>query len=290
MTLEELNTMTRDRAIAALQRCCGSERWAHDMVDVRPFETAALLASTADRIWLSLDRSDWLEAFEAHPRIGDRMAVGSAAGGSDATDWSAEEQRGSVSATDEVLERLRVRNDEYRAQFGFTFIVCATGRSADEMLEMLEQRLQHEPQAELHVAAEEQRKIIRTRLQKLIDASEWVAARQQSITTHVLDTSRGGAAVGVAVILEMRHASDWVPIGRGDTDRSGRVTTLLEGRTITPGTYRLTFDIGTYFRAQGISTPFFPEAKVVFVIRDPAEHYHVPLLISPFGYSTYRGT
>ena len=109
------------------------------------------------------------------------------------------------------------------------------------------------------------------------------------ITTHVLDTARGGPAVGLSVILEIRHASEWSPIGRGTTDATGRVTSLTGDRDLAPGTYRLTFDTGTYHRDQGISLPFFPEAKITFNVRDTDEHYHVPLLLSPFGYSTYRG-
>lgn len=110
------------------------------------------------------------------------------------------------------------------------------------------------------------------------------------ITTHVLDIAQGGPAVDVAVILEVRQADDWAPVGRGCTDARGRVTTLTEGRSLTPGTYRLTFDLGSYHRAHGMAVPFFPEAKIAFNVRDTAEHYHVPLVISPFGYSAYRGT
>src|SRR5262245_7805699 len=108
------------------------------------------------------------------------------------------------------------------------------------------------------------------------------------ITTQILDTARGDAAIGVTVILEMRQASEWIPVGRGSTDEKGRVMTLTEGRPLAPGTYRLTFDIGAYHRDQGLS-PFFPEAKITFSVRDPEENYHVPLHISPFGFSTYRG-
>jgi 5-hydroxyisourate hydrolase len=110
------------------------------------------------------------------------------------------------------------------------------------------------------------------------------------ITTHVLDTSRGQPAAGVTVLLEIRLASEWSPIGRGTTDEHGRLSSLIEGRTMMPGTYRLTFDTGTYHRNQGIATPFFAEVKVTFNVRDVDEHYHVPLLLSPFGYSTYRGS
>ena len=109
------------------------------------------------------------------------------------------------------------------------------------------------------------------------------------ITTHVLDTARGMPAVGVTVILEMRQASEWSPIGRGTTDAAGRLMTLTETLPLAPGIYRLTFDIGTYHRDLGLSKPFFPEVKIAFNVRDTSEHYHVPLLLSPYGYSTYRG-
>jgi 5-hydroxyisourate hydrolase len=110
------------------------------------------------------------------------------------------------------------------------------------------------------------------------------------ITTHVLDTSRGQPASGVPVVLEIRSEAGWREIGRAVTDTDGRVRNLLsEGSTLTMGIYRLTFEIETYFRTQGIEG-FYPEASIVFHVRDANQHYHVPLLLSPFGYSTYRGS
>jgi 5-hydroxyisourate hydrolase len=109
------------------------------------------------------------------------------------------------------------------------------------------------------------------------------------ITTHVLDTATGTPAVGMTVILEVQQADRWREVGRGSTNASGRLTTLNAGIAL-PGTYRLTFDTGGYHRDRGIAVPFFPEAKVTFIVRDGGEHCHVPLLLSPYGYSTYRGT
>jgi 5-hydroxyisourate hydrolase len=107
------------------------------------------------------------------------------------------------------------------------------------------------------------------------------------ITTDVHDISAGEPAVGMTVILEMRQASEWIPIGRGATDGKGR-TVLTDGPTVAPGTYRLTFDIAAYHRERGVAMPFFPEVKVAFIVRDADAHYHVPLLLSPFGYSIYK--
>lgn len=110
------------------------------------------------------------------------------------------------------------------------------------------------------------------------------------ITTHVLDTSRGRPASGVPVVLEMRSDDGWREIARAETDADGRVRQLLPpGSPLAAGTWRLTFGVGQYFEAQGVES-FYPEASIVFVIRDPEPHYHVPLLLSPFGYSTYRGS
>ena len=88
----------------------------------------------------------------------------------------------------------------------------------------------------------------------------------------------------------MRQASEWGPIARGTTDENGRLATLTHGRTMVPGTYRLTFDTGAYHRDQAIGVPFFPEVTITFNVRDLSAHYHVPLLLSPYGYSTYRGS
>ena len=109
------------------------------------------------------------------------------------------------------------------------------------------------------------------------------------ITTHILDTSRGKPASGVLVTLERCVADgSWTPVGHGETDEDGRAHSLT-GDSVENGTYRLTFDVGTYFRERHVET-FYPEAIIVFNVSDGAQHYHVPLLLSPWGYSTYRGS
>ena len=110
------------------------------------------------------------------------------------------------------------------------------------------------------------------------------------ITTHVLDLGLGRPAAGVAVSLELRQESAWTPVGRGVTDQNGRLATLTQNFAVVPGTYRLAFDVAAYQRDLGAAAPFFPEANITFDVRDAGEHYHVPLLLSPFGYSTYRGS
>lgn len=107
------------------------------------------------------------------------------------------------------------------------------------------------------------------------------------ITTHVLDTARGRPAVGVPVTLEWR-GGDWEPAGAGVTDADGRCRDLLQ-RPRAAGVWRIRFDVGAWYRAQGVEA-FYPTVEIVFEVRDLAQHHHVPLLIAPFGYSTYRGS
>jgi 5-hydroxyisourate hydrolase len=112
-----------------------------------------------------------------------------------------------------------------------------------------------------------------------------------SITTHVLDLARGRPAVGVAVVLQMRDEhGGWRTLGQGATDADGRLGNLISAqRALAAGIYQLTFDVGSYFQAAGVEC-FYPSIAITFEVRHPAEHHHVPLLVSPFGYSTYRGS
>jgi len=111
-----------------------------------------------------------------------------------------------------------------------------------------------------------------------------------AITTHILDVSKGCPASGVPVMLERQTTTNWEIIGKGATDEDGRLRDLLNSETVLQtGNYRLTFDTENYFLQQKIES-FYPQVTVAFTVRDAAQHYHVPLLLSPFGYSTYRGS
>jgi OHCU decarboxylase len=169
MTLDRLNALDAETAARDLRRCCGSRAWAAHMAAARPFLSVEALQAAADRIWLALGESDWREAFAAHPRIGER--AGPAAGAGTAA-WSVREQSSVATAETTVLDRLAAKNREYEARFGYIFIVCATGKSADQMLTMLERRLRHDAAQEIGVAADEQRKITRLRLEKLLAEDE----------------------------------------------------------------------------------------------------------------------
>lgn len=109
------------------------------------------------------------------------------------------------------------------------------------------------------------------------------------ITTHVLDTALGRPAAGVPITLERAAGASWAPVGSGVTDADGRLRTLTPQGPVEPGTYRIRFDTATYFSSTS-TTGFFPVVEIQFLVHDGAQHYHVPLLLSPFGFSTYRGS
>jgi allantoicase len=141
-----------------LFQCCGSTRWSDELAKSRPFRTWDALVEESDAIWSRLSPDDWQEAFRAHPRIGERKG----------SRWSSQEQSGTRSASPETMQRLADGNHAYEQKFGHIYLVCATGRSADDMLADLDQRMRHDAATELRVAAEEQRKITRLRLEKLV--------------------------------------------------------------------------------------------------------------------------
>jgi allantoinase len=163
--LDRLNGLGEAEAVAELLRCCGSRRWADRMAALRPFEDEAGLIEAADAAWRGLDRADHLEAFAAHPRIGDLDSL--RARFASTASWAAGEQAGVSVADDATLRALADGNRDYEGRFGHLFIVCATGKSAGEMLSLLRERLGNDPEAERAVAAGEQAKITQIRLRKL---------------------------------------------------------------------------------------------------------------------------
>lgn len=167
MTLEQLNELPATEAEGEFLKCCGSRAWATAMAESRPFANAEGLFDRAREISESLTDEDWLEAFRAHPKIGESKAA--SAQTQQEQRWSSQEQSAMQSASTDTVARLASGNQEYESKFGFIFIVCASGKSPDEMLAMLNNRLRNDLQTELSVAAQEQQKITRLRLEKLLN-------------------------------------------------------------------------------------------------------------------------
>jgi OHCU decarboxylase len=166
-----LDALTAEAAERELLACCGSWEWARRMAAARPFADEDALLEAADRLWWELGEEAWLEAFRAHPRIGERKAEAEAGRTERERRWSAGEQAGAAGAGEETRAALAEGNRAYEARFGFVFLVCATGRTAEEMLATLRARMGNEPAEELRVAAEEQRKITRIRLRKWLEGA-----------------------------------------------------------------------------------------------------------------------
>jgi len=166
--LSRWNELADEAAVAEILPCCGSRIWARRMTALRPFPSEAALLDTANEVWQGLPEPDWWEAFDSHPRIGASSAPQVATAQS--APWSEQEQREVAIAVDAVKLALADGNREYERRFGRIFIVCATGKSAAEMLEILQRRLQNDKTTELLEAAEQQRQITQIRLRKWLGA------------------------------------------------------------------------------------------------------------------------
>lgn len=271
MRLAEFNALQPDAARAFLRPCVDCDRWTRAVVEARPFPDTAELLRVADSAAEPFTADEIDAALAHHPRIGER-----AHGASHEAAMSRSEQSG-ITADHRILEG----NRRYEERFGRVFLIRAAGRTSADILANLERRLRNTPEDELAEVAQQLREIALLRLRQLIDVVSHV-------TTHVLDITTGVPASGVLVRLDVQTASTWEVLASGVTDSDGRVRNLGP-ESLSAGTYRLSFDTGGYFAAHGTTT-FFPEVTIGFAIADESQHYHVPLLISPFAYSTYRGS
>jgi 2-oxo-4-hydroxy-4-carboxy-5-ureidoimidazoline decarboxylase len=164
--LARWNDLPAEEAAREILPCCGSNTWAASLVSRRPVREESELLAASDEIWRGLGEVDWLAAFRSHPRIGESRAERTVSAQSSA--WSEQEQKKAATADEAIKTALRWGNREYEQKFGRIFIVCATGKSASEILEILRRRLHNDDATELQQAAEEQRQIMHIRLKKWI--------------------------------------------------------------------------------------------------------------------------
>ncbi|XP_004510201.1 uric acid degradation bifunctional protein TTL isoform X2 [Cicer arietinum] len=321
--------------------CCGSTQFAKLMASFSPFSSHHHAVSIARDIWFNnVHVNAWLQAFSAHPSIGQTRSPSHASQTS--AQWSKGEQSTALAtATGSSLQELAEWNARYMQKFGFVFLICASGRSTDEILAELKRRYTNRPIVEFEIAAEEQMKITELRLAKLFSSRENISSTTDKcstivakkaedrisiigghvnaasenlsgkstqnpsrtrppITTHVLDVSRGCPASGIEVLLEVwkgnkarptfgaADSGSWVVQGSSTTNLDGRSGQLLNiVDDVNPGIYRISFNTGKYN-----PSGFFPYVSIVFEILESQkkEHFHVPLLFSPFSFSTYRGS
>jgi 2-oxo-4-hydroxy-4-carboxy-5-ureidoimidazoline decarboxylase len=166
MTIEELNQLDTISLREALSRCCGAGAWVEGMQALFPVKSREELLKKAEKVWYNCSEVDWREAFQHHPRIGDLDSLRKKFAAT--KQWAAGEQSGVNAATGEILTELAAGNESYEKKFGYIFIVCATGKSAGEMLDLLKGRLDNTPEEEIKIAMGEQSKITRIRLEKLL--------------------------------------------------------------------------------------------------------------------------
>jgi len=165
MTIAEFDHLPEVKKKELLTQCCGSAAWVHKMLSVFPVEDLVELLEAAEEKWYECTEDVWQEAFDHHPKIGDNSSMKEKF--ADTAGWAEVEQSGVINANENTLNELAKANDEYQNKFGFIFIVCATGKSAEEMLSMLHSRLNNTKDEEINIAASEQNKITKLRLEKL---------------------------------------------------------------------------------------------------------------------------
>ena len=282
MTLHDFNKLDNEEAAKQLFACCGSSKWSSLLMKQFPFKDENDLVARAEDYWYNeCTEADWLEAFTHHPRIGDVKSL--------AEKFAGKEQAAVGSASKETIGALAKANEVYENKFGFIFIVCATGRSAEEMLRLVNDRIQNSREEEVNIAMGEQHKITIIRFKKLIDEVNWQSLKVSQLTTHVLDTTLGKPGRDITIRLKQVVNGNWQTMAQGITNADGRIGDLLpQNKNIAPGNYKMVFETGDYFKANN-TKGFYPVVEIDFTVFDDC-HYHVPLLINPFGYSTYRGS
>ena len=282
MNLSTFNTFDKETTSKHLMDCCGSTQWVSAMMSHFPFDSEKTLVDLSAKIWYDqCYQTDWRESFTHHPKIGDVKSL--------TEKFAGKEQAGVAVATSQTIEALSKANFDYENKFGFIFIVCATGKSANEMLQLLLDRLKNTAEEELHIAMGEQQKITIIRFKKLLTEGNFYFLKVSQITTHVLDTAVGLPGKNISIRLQTKRNNVWQTIAQGITNTDGRIPDLLpQERNLKPDTYKMVFDTGSYYAYQNLKT-FYPEVEIQFTTFDET-HYHVPLLVNPFGYSTYRGS
>jgi 2-oxo-4-hydroxy-4-carboxy-5-ureidoimidazoline decarboxylase len=166
MTLHEFNILPKPQLISELTRCCGSQAWVQKMLPFIPADDMVELLEDAEEQWWKCSVDDWKEAFAHHPKIGDKTALREKFGST--ANWASDEQSGTNGASEETIAAFADANKKYEEKFGYIFIIYATGKSAAEMLTILQERLKNDAATEIEIAADEQSKITRLRLEKLL--------------------------------------------------------------------------------------------------------------------------
>lgn len=290
-TLEALNRMPPADFATAVGDTFELAPWvAEGAASRRPFATVTALHEAMMGVARAAPRERQLAFLRGHPDL-----AGKAARMGEVTDESRREQAsvGLDSLGDEAFTRFHRLNDAYKATFGFPFIVCVRRHTRDSILAQFERRLGHDAATEFAAAMREIFFITRLRIAAKV-TGEGMPAVNGRLSTHVLDTHAGRPAVGIAVELHEFAGDKAHCIHTDITNADGRTDRpLIGGRPLPIGRYELRFAVGNHFRSRGIDSgdpPFLDIVPLRFSIAEPEGHYHVPLLCTPWSYSTYRGS
>jgi 2-oxo-4-hydroxy-4-carboxy-5-ureidoimidazoline decarboxylase len=290
-TLTALNAMDRAGFVAALDDVFEKAPWvAERAAGRRPFATVADLDAALREVVAAAGEAERLALIRGHPELGSKVARAGAM-----TPESRREQ-GSLGLdrlSEAEFARFERLNAAYRERFGFPFIICVRRHTRDSILDRFERRLGNSPGGECAAALEEIGHIARLRLNDKVDGPG-KPKTDGRLSTHVLDTASGKPAAGLRVALKEVGASAEGLLKETVTNADGRTDEpLLAGAPLRVGRYEIAFHVGEYFASRGVALadpPFLDIVPVRFAVADPEGHYHVPLLVSPWSYSTYRGS
>ena len=292
VSLDQLNAADEAQFLAALGDIFEHAPWVAEAVHARrPFATLASLHDAMTTAVRSADADRRLALVNGHPDLAGKAAR---AGAMTADSTAEQSSAGLERLSEDEFARFHRLNEAYRKKFGFPFIVCVRRHTRDSILRQFERRLTHDAATELDAALTEVFRITALRLDQRVSAPDRLKVHGR-LSTHVLDTHGGQPAPGVSVeLVELSDAEERRPIERAVTNRDGRTDRhLIDGRPIPIGRYELRFAVGDYFARRGVplaDPAFLDVVPVRFSVAEPEGHYHVPLLVTPWSYSTYRGS
>lgn len=281
MRVSEFDEADADVATDLVAVWAAIPHWVEAVVAGRPYGSVDAVAARADALARDWSHADLDAALAHHPRIGEKPR-----GSGDEAAASRGEQAAVARASDDVTAAIAAANADYEERFGRVFLIRAAGRSPEEILAEARRRLGNDADTEADEALDQLRQIALLRLRSSLEdapAMTPTSGTTPHVTTHILDATAGAPAAGVAIVLADAEGTE---VARGTTDADGRLG--LGPAALAPGEYALTFATGAYFAGREVAT-FYPSVTIRFTVAD-APHYHVPLLLSPFGYSTYRGS
>ncbi len=291
IALDELNRRGRDSFVASLGEIFELSPWvAEAAFGQRPFATLAALHAAMNGIVRAVPAERRLALIKAHPDLAGKAAR---AGQMTADSTAEQSSAGLDRLTDAEFANFHRLNDAYRAKFGFPFVICVRRHGKESILRAYERRLAHDSAAEIDAALAEIERITALRLDQHIAAPDRLKVHGR-LSTHVLDNHAGRPAQGVAIELHELDAGGERLIVRAATNADGRTDPpLIGGRPVPIARYELRFHMGAYFAARGVALtepPFLDVVPLRFAVAEPEGHYHVPLLVTPWSYTTYRGS